>query len=426
MRFGATIYDLLTGRPPFFRGNIQVQLETVIPPKMAERREEFGNEGEPIPDLWEEGIAACLAKRPQDRPQSMGEIATLLGLGAPASGARTFLSPGTGSGGGPGTSSTRAKTSPTDDTATRTDAVPPNPQTTKKAVPGTRGTPYRSSARPTALRDVIPGYLDEPAEQPGVAPPPPATTPTRGKVAEPISPEAPISVPPEPVVEPPVAEAPVQPEIAAVPEPAVARTEEPQPVEEIADIVEVPPSPAPAAAAEDEVASSFEAGPASVEEVVVEPEPEPEPESIESVEEEKPPASVAEIAKEDHGDFPTLFGEPSVLPQPSAEESLANDLAEPKPGRNPYPPPRPLPNGHRSPARKKSPLRPMRQPPLWSKSRSHPTSLRRRLSCPTFTLDRRNLSHLLQGRRREKLRRAPPRSARFRGCRSRRRPVSFS
>src|SRR4030095_10697246 len=45
--FGATIYDLLTGRPPFFRGNIQVQLETVIPAKMGNRREELGNQGEP-------------------------------------------------------------------------------------------------------------------------------------------------------------------------------------------------------------------------------------------------------------------------------------------------------------------------------------------------------------------------------------------
>ena len=328
--FGATIYDLLTGRPPFFRGNIQVQLETVIPPKMAERREELGNEGDPIPDLWEEAIAACLAKRPQNRPQSMGEIATLLGLGSPASGARTFLSAGSGSGGGPGTSSTRARTSPADDTATRTDAVPPNPQTTKKAVPGTRGTPYRSSARPTALRDVIPGYLDEPAEPPVVTPPPPATTPTRGKVGEPISSKLPVSVPPEPVVEPPAPEALVQPEIEAEPEPAVARTEEPQPNDEIADLVEAPPPPASAVAGEDEIAPSFEAGPASVEEIVVEPELEPEP--IESLEEEKPAASAAEIAKEDHADFPTLFGEPLVLPQPPAEESLAIDLAEPESG----------------------------------------------------------------------------------------------
>jgi serine/threonine protein kinase len=41
--FGATVYDLLTGRPPFFRGNLQVQLETVIPPPMEQRRTELGN-----------------------------------------------------------------------------------------------------------------------------------------------------------------------------------------------------------------------------------------------------------------------------------------------------------------------------------------------------------------------------------------------
>src|SRR5688572_8243661 len=83
--FGATIYDLLTGRPPFYRGNLQVQLETVVPVPMAQRREELGNSAEPIPVLWEEVIAACLAKRPHDRPQSMVEIANLLGLGGNAS-----------------------------------------------------------------------------------------------------------------------------------------------------------------------------------------------------------------------------------------------------------------------------------------------------------------------------------------------------
>jgi len=78
--FGATLYDLLTSRPPFFRGNIFLQLEQAVPPSMAERRSEFGINGAPLPAEWEEVVAACLAKRPEDRPQSIQEIGIALGL----------------------------------------------------------------------------------------------------------------------------------------------------------------------------------------------------------------------------------------------------------------------------------------------------------------------------------------------------------
>jgi len=78
--FGATLYDLLTGRPPFFRGNLQVQLENVMPPPMMQRRAELDHEAEPIPDLWEEVIRTCLAKNPEDRPKSLMEVGNSLGL----------------------------------------------------------------------------------------------------------------------------------------------------------------------------------------------------------------------------------------------------------------------------------------------------------------------------------------------------------
>src|SRR5207253_1105648 len=35
---GATIYELLTSKPPFFRGNIFFQVIEQVPPTMAERR----------------------------------------------------------------------------------------------------------------------------------------------------------------------------------------------------------------------------------------------------------------------------------------------------------------------------------------------------------------------------------------------------
>jgi|GEM_PF-2436017 len=79
---GATIYELLTGKPPFFRGNpasVFQQILAVVPPGLAERREELDVVGRTdIPLEWEESIAACLAKDPANRPQSAGELLSRL------------------------------------------------------------------------------------------------------------------------------------------------------------------------------------------------------------------------------------------------------------------------------------------------------------------------------------------------------------
>jgi hypothetical protein len=77
---GATIYDLLTGKPPFFSGNIQHQLENITPPPMWEQRERLERTGQPIPELWERAIAACLEKEPQSRPATVSDLAAMLEL----------------------------------------------------------------------------------------------------------------------------------------------------------------------------------------------------------------------------------------------------------------------------------------------------------------------------------------------------------
>src|SRR5205809_2318241 len=80
---GASVYELLTSRPPFYVGNIDRQIREKIPPLMTERRKEFEIEAEPIPAVWEEWVATCLAKDPAKRPQSVTEIAGKLQMPLP-------------------------------------------------------------------------------------------------------------------------------------------------------------------------------------------------------------------------------------------------------------------------------------------------------------------------------------------------------
>ena len=77
---GATLYELLTGKPPFYCGDLITQIQDVMPERIAERRRSFGLPESPIPTAWEETIAACLAKDPLERPASGREIVCRLGL----------------------------------------------------------------------------------------------------------------------------------------------------------------------------------------------------------------------------------------------------------------------------------------------------------------------------------------------------------
>ena len=77
---GASIYELLTSKPPFYSGNIDRQICERIAPSMTERRKELDIEPALVPQLWEDVVAACLAKDPSRRPQSAAEVAQRLGL----------------------------------------------------------------------------------------------------------------------------------------------------------------------------------------------------------------------------------------------------------------------------------------------------------------------------------------------------------
>src|SRR5258707_6419561 len=77
---GATLYELLTSKPPFYSGNIDRQICERVAPSMTDRRKELDIEPTLVPQLWEDVVAACLAKDPSRRPQSTAEVAQRLQL----------------------------------------------------------------------------------------------------------------------------------------------------------------------------------------------------------------------------------------------------------------------------------------------------------------------------------------------------------
>ncbi|MGH9462591.1 MAG: protein kinase domain-containing protein, partial [Vicinamibacteria bacterium] len=71
---GASVYELLIGRAPFTEGNLVMQhLYSPVPPLRNQRPE--------IPEPLEEIVLQCLAKNPNDRFQSAGEILTVATAG---------------------------------------------------------------------------------------------------------------------------------------------------------------------------------------------------------------------------------------------------------------------------------------------------------------------------------------------------------
>jgi serine/threonine protein kinase len=76
---GATIFDLLTSRPPFFRGDVFAHVLHEEAPSMTQRRQDLGVHGKAeIPRTWERAIAACLSKEPEARPASGAALLEML------------------------------------------------------------------------------------------------------------------------------------------------------------------------------------------------------------------------------------------------------------------------------------------------------------------------------------------------------------
>ena len=76
---GATLYELLTGTPPFYTGEIYQQVLHKPAPPLRQRLADLGAKNE-IPPQVEQVILACLEKDPARRPQSIREVAGRLGL----------------------------------------------------------------------------------------------------------------------------------------------------------------------------------------------------------------------------------------------------------------------------------------------------------------------------------------------------------
>lgn len=83
---GATLYELLTAKPPFYSGDVLHQLQHIPATPLKERLAEF-EMADTIPAGVAAAIDACLDKDARRRPQSAGELAARLGLGGPVPGA---------------------------------------------------------------------------------------------------------------------------------------------------------------------------------------------------------------------------------------------------------------------------------------------------------------------------------------------------
>ena len=77
--FGASLYELLAGEPPFRSPRLEQQILQDAPVAINERRRALGRPD--LPEAWADTIMACLRKDPGERPGSIALVLAGLGLG---------------------------------------------------------------------------------------------------------------------------------------------------------------------------------------------------------------------------------------------------------------------------------------------------------------------------------------------------------
>ncbi len=88
---GATLYELLTSKPPFYTGDIPYQVREEAPTPMDERLADLELDNQ-IPDDVADLVMACLAKEPERRPPDAAAVAEWIGLEIHPSGSVSALS----------------------------------------------------------------------------------------------------------------------------------------------------------------------------------------------------------------------------------------------------------------------------------------------------------------------------------------------
>jgi serine/threonine protein kinase len=155
---GATFYDLLTSKPPFYQGDISYQVRHTEVTPMSERLEELELAND-IPEHVNAIVMACLQKDPAQRPQSMRVIREWI-----QSGEEVAVEP--------------EKVSPTSARETQLLDVTPSPTTEKALAGGSR----KKWAFGIAAAFVVVGFgywyglPDKPLGQRAEVSPPPAPT----------------------------------------------------------------------------------------------------------------------------------------------------------------------------------------------------------------------------------------------------------
>jgi serine/threonine protein kinase len=185
---GATLFELLTGRTPFFAGDINYQRQHVPPPTILDRRRELHLSESPIPENWEITIQRLLAKYPEHRPQSAREVAEALSSRGAALIASVPATSKSGTKPGQSSVSPAARPSPAASAANFLLGKTTRPPASATHVPSTvagpaiPGLPPMPNVAATALSQLPPpGVLPEPGQR-LVAPPPPSRQKTWVKV----------------------------------------------------------------------------------------------------------------------------------------------------------------------------------------------------------------------------------------------------